>query len=84
MSDIPVDIKGRPLAKVQTHLEEKVGLANYSNVTYGGSVTRYVKDADKDIEAAFKENEAQIEGWMKDYYRREVSELVEASAKSKR
>lgn len=81
MSDVPENAEGKPLAKIQTHLEEKVGLANYSNVTYGGSVTRFVEDDPDAIAAGIRENSATIETWMKEYFRENVLELVEKSGK---
>jgi hypothetical protein len=81
MSEVPEGADGKPLAKVQTHLEEKVGLANYSNVTYGASVTRFVEDDPDTIAAGIRENAATVESWMKEYFRENVLEMVENSAK---
>lgn len=79
MSEIP-EIDGKPAAKIHIHLEEKVGLPAYSNVSYGGSVTRFVEDDPDKIDEALLDAESRVEGWMKDYYRREVQELVENAA----
>ena len=77
MSEATLGENGKPLAKIQTHLEEKVGRQNYSNVTYGSSVTRYVEDDPESIAAGIRENEATIESWMKDYFRENVLHLLE-------
>ncbi len=68
------------VTSVTVRLEEKVGLANYSNVTYSGAVTAE-PEGKETAEEVIAQCEAVVEGWMKDYFRREVEELVEKSAK---
>lgn len=41
---VPRDANGRPLAKVSMGAEEKIGLANYSNVVLSGWCSRWVED----------------------------------------
>jgi hypothetical protein len=70
------------VTSVTTRMEEKVGLANYSNVTYSATITAE-PEGDETGKDVIEQSEAIIEGWMKDYFRREVEQLVEQSAKSK-
>lgn len=61
---------------ITTKLEEKVGLANYSNVTYSATITTELEDGDTP-ESVLAFNEEQIESWMKDYFRREVEAMLQ-------
>lgn len=63
------------VVSITTKIEEKVGLANYSNVTYSAAVTTEPEEGDTPAEI-LAHNEDLIEGWMKDYFRREVKELL--------
>lgn len=74
MSEVP-EINGKPAAKLHVHVEEKVGFPNYSNVTYGTSLTRFVEDDLKVITRERKAMEGNVEEWLSDY-REEVGELL--------
>jgi hypothetical protein len=78
MSDVP-EIGGKPAAKIHIHLEEKVGLPNYSNMVYGASVTRYVEDSE-DLSEELADAGKQVEGWMTEYFRVEVQPILENAA----
>lgn len=45
---VPRGPDGRPLAKVTMGAAEKIGLANYSNVSMEGWVSRYCEEKDID------------------------------------
>jgi hypothetical protein len=45
---------GKPMVKVSSGAEEKIGLPNYSNVTIYASVTRFVEDTPKSITNGLK------------------------------
>lgn len=50
------------LVKLASWAEEKIGLENYSNVTVGGSIARYVEDGDNShIANKLRENFALVE-----------------------
>ncbi len=58
----PVDEDGNPMALVTMQLSELIGLPNYSNVTVGpGSVTRFVKDSDEDVQNGLIKCAMQVE-----------------------
>jgi hypothetical protein len=77
MGEVP-EINGKPAAKLHVQFEEKVGFPNYSNVTYGTSLTRYVEDDKKTILAERKEMEKSCESWLEDY-RENVGEMLKAA-----
>jgi len=64
--------------RIEVHLEEKVGLPKFSNVTYGASISGELEDGE-DEATAIAEAEATVEGWMKDYFRREVEPMLAAA-----
>lgn len=68
------------VTSVTMHLEEKVGLPNYSNVTYSASITAE-PEGDETSDDVLASCEATIEGWMKDYFRREVEGMLTKSDK---
>ena len=70
------------VTSISVTLEEKVGLPAYSNVLYRASITADVAEGE-DPHEAIREAEGVVEGWMKDYYRREVQEMVQAAARQK-
>lgn len=57
----PLDAQGEPMAKVSFRMEEKIGLPNYSNVTYDGGVERFVVDTPEQIELGFQKCAQQVE-----------------------
>ena len=64
------------VTSVETKLEEKVGLPKFSNVTYSAKITAEPQ-GDETGADVIAQSEAIIEGWMKDYFRREVLRLLE-------
>ena len=45
---MPLEINGKPAAKIRVWAEEKINIGNYSNVTFGAEVSAYVED-DHDV-----------------------------------
>lgn len=80
MSEVP-EINGKPAAKIHVQIEEKVGLANYSNISYGTSVTRYVEDTPETIKAERDAESVVVEKWLTDFFRENVRHLLEDGGK---
>lgn len=67
--------------KLASWAEEKIGLANYSNVTIGGSITREIPEGDDEFVAQkLRENFELIEGIVAEE-RQKVLESVQESKK---
>lgn len=69
------------MVKLSSWAEEKIGLANYSNVTVGGSIARYVPNGDRETIANELRNNFELVEEIVAEQRQAVLESLQESVK---